>query len=82
MRGETARYNVLEAPAVALCPGIARLKERMAGTFGEAVMTGSGSAVCSIVADAESARRTLERDFCDANFRAVAATVPRAIEYL
>lgn len=82
LRGETARYNVLEAPAVALCPGIARLKERMAGAFGEAVMTGSGSAVCSIVADADNARRTLERGFCDANYRAVVKTVPRAIEYL
>ena len=82
LRGEVARYNVLEAPAVALCPGIARLKERMTDAFGEAVMTGSGSAVCSIADDAAGARRTLERDFCDEDFCAVVTTVPRAIEYL
>lgn len=82
LRGEIARYNVLEAPAVALCPEIARLKERMTDAFGEAVMTGSGSAVCSIVDDAAGARRTLERDFCDADFCAVVTTVPRAIEYI
>lgn len=79
---EFARYNVLEAPAAALCPGIVRLKARMRAAFGDAVMTGSGNAVCSIADDAESARRTLERGFRDADFCAVAATVPRAIEYL
>lgn len=80
--GSAARYNVLEKPAIELCPSIAELKSRMTDAFGEAVMTGSGSAVCSVVGDAARAREILSRDFCDCEFARLVQTVPRATDYI
>ena len=82
LAGSAARYNVLELPAISLCPSIAVLKERMRRAFGEAVMTGSGSAVCSIVDDEREAKEILRRDFAHCAFAQVVATQDEAIRYL
>ena len=76
------RYNVLERPAIELCPDIARLKEEMRRAFGDAVMTGSGSAVCSVVDDREEAERVLSQRFGDCPFAVVTETVPFGLRRL
>lgn len=78
LRGERY-YNVLESSAVALCPSVYEVKDRLLRLYGNATMTGSGSAVFAVVGEDED-ERVLKEKFADCAFAEIVRTVPRGIE--
>lgn len=78
LRGE-AYYNVLERPATRLCPSIAEIKKRLTALYGNATMTGSGSAVFSVVPEGAD-EKVLKEKFSDCIYASMAETVPQGIE--
>ena len=78
LRGERY-YNVLEKPAVRMCPSIYSVKDRLLKLFGNACMTGSGSAVFS-VAPACVDEEAFKEKFADCAFAEIVETVPEGIE--
>ena len=80
LRGEKY-YNVLENAAVAKCPSISEVKDRLYGIYGNACMTGSGSAVFAIVPEyADEA--SFKEKFSDCVFAEMVDTVPCGIEII
>lgn len=80
LRGEKY-YNVLERAAISLCPAVQNVKDRMLTLYGNAVMTGSGSAVFSVVED-DADEKILQEKFSDCVFAGIVKTVPRGIEII
>lgn len=78
LRGERY-YNVLERSAVEKCPSIYEVKDRLVRLYGNATMTGSGSAVFAVVGDGAD-ERVLKEKFADCSFAEIVATVPCGIE--
>lgn len=78
LRGEKY-YNVLENSAVSKCPSIAEVKRRLADLYGNATMTGSGSAVFAVVNDCVDEEKFREK-FCDCDYAEIVGTVPAGIE--
>ena len=80
LRGERY-YNVLERAAVTLCPSVYEVKDRLLRLYGNATMTGSGTAVFAIVGD-DADEKVLKEKFADCAFAEIVKTVPRGIEIL
>lgn len=80
LRGEKY-YNVLERAAVSLCPSVGEVKNRLVSLYGNAVMTGSGSAVFSVV-DESADERILKEKFGDCSFAQIVRTLPQGIEII
>lgn len=80
LRGE-AYYNVLERSAISKCPSIEDVKERLQKMYGNAVMTGSGSAVFAVVGDLAD-EDSLKEKFSDCTFARIVETVPSGIEII
>ena len=78
LRGEPY-YNVLEKSAVKRCGAISETKRRLEELYGNAVMTGSGSAVFAIVAD-NADENLLKEKFADCMFAEIVRTCPSGIE--
>lgn len=78
LRGERY-YNVLERAAVGACPSIREVKDRLVRLYGNATMTGSGSAVFAVVND-DADEKVLKEKFSDCAFAEIVETVPRGIE--
>ena len=78
LRGERY-YNVLENSAIALCPSVREVKDRLLRLYGNATMTGSGSAVFAVVTE-ETDEKILKEKFSDCTFAEIVKTVPRGIE--
>ncbi len=78
LRGEKF-YNVLERSATRLCSSINEVKRRLSQLYGNACMTGSGSAVFSVVNDGEN-EKLLKEKFADCAFARLVKTVPAGIE--
>lgn len=78
LRGEPY-YNVLEKSAVKRCGAISETKRRLEELYGNAVMTGSGSAVFAIVAD-NADENLLKEKFADCMFSEIVRTCPSGIE--
>lgn len=80
LRGERY-YNVLEKSAVKRCPSIYDVKDRLLRLYGNATMTGSGSAVFAVVGD-DADEGILKEKFSDCAFAAMATTVDNGIEIM
>lgn len=80
LRGEPY-YNVLEKSAKELCPSITEIENRLKDLYGNAVMTGSGSAVFSVVGEGADEKLFKEK-FSDCLFAELVNTVPEGIEIL
>ena len=82
--GTADRYNVLEPAAISFCPGIDDLKRRMYDAFGDAVMTGSGSAVCAMIPlnETERAERLLRDGFGDCGYARLLFPKDDSVEYI
>lgn len=80
LRGERY-YNVLERSAVAECPSIYEIKDRLLRLYGNATMTGSGSAVFAVVGD-DASEEILKEKFADCAFASIVGTVDKGIELI
>lgn len=78
LRGEKY-YNVLERSATAKCASIAEVKRRLSDLYGNATMTGSGSAVFAVVGE-DADEKTFAEKFADCVFAQIVDTVPEGME--
>lgn len=71
-------YNCLTNSAITGCPSIKNTIDRLYNLYGNATMTGSGSAVFSVIQN-DTDSLIFEKEFADCVFARIVKTVPRGI---
>ena len=80
--GDQIVFNVLQAPALELCPSIKESIDELYKHTDKVFMTGSGSAVCGVFESKDEAKKALDKIQGEYIFKKVVNTMPQGIEVI